>query len=192
MAITLERTGSRIYLVGNTFPIKDQIKSIGGHWDGDRKAWWVGTAKASDAEKLAAGAAASNGTSDKPKVGDDSKVVAKATYKGRSYYVLWMGRCASGAEKAHLTVLDGKIDFWADLSACQITKTYQPREYRTFRGRTTTTYTTLGSIRSFIEREKANRANGGDVCAACGTSGELVRDLEDGLMKHPRCCDMAP
>ena len=27
-------------------------------------------------------------------------------------------------------------------------------------------------------------------CAACGRDGELVDDLEDGLLKHYRCCDM--
>ena len=33
---------------------------------------------------------------------------------------------------------------------------------------------------------------GGNVCADCGRSGALVRDLEDGLMKHYNCCDIAP
>lgn len=27
-------------------------------------------------------------------------------------------------------------------------------------------------------------------CAECGRGGSLVRDLEDGLMKHYGCCDM--
>jgi hypothetical protein len=33
---------------------------------------------------------------------------------------------------------------------------------------------------------------GGRVCADCGRSGRLVRDLEDGLMKHYNCCDIPP
>lgn len=187
MAITLEKAGARVYLNGNTFPVKAEIKAMGGHWDGDRKAWWVGAAKHGEAEALAARLNSAPVSDNGRKVGPDSKVVAKAMYKGRSYYVLWMGRCQSGAEKAHLTVLDGSIDFWADMAACEITKRYSPREYR---GQTQ--YTTLGSIKRFIDGLKDDKANGREVCAECGRSGELVRDLEDGLMKHYNCCDIAP
>jgi len=31
-----------------------------------------------------------------------------------------------------------------------------------------------------------------EVCAECGKPGYLVADLEDGWMKHRRCCDMSP
>jgi hypothetical protein len=186
MSVTIERCGQRVYLNGNTYPIKDKIKSLGGHWDGDRKAWWVGSTKAGAVEQLVNGVASSQ-SNDSRQVGSDSKVVAKAKYKGRTYYVLWMGRCKNGQEKAHLTVLDAKIDFWADLSQCEIVKHYHPREYR---GRTE--YTTLGSIARFLEKMKSDRENGVEMCASCGTSGDLVCDLEDGLMKHRRCCDIEP
>lgn len=46
--------GQRVYFLGNTFPAKDRIKAMGGHWDGDARAWWVGAAKQADAEKLLA------------------------------------------------------------------------------------------------------------------------------------------
>lgn len=172
MAITLEKTGARIYFLGDTFAAKDKIKSMGGHWDGDRRAWWVGSAKADEAAALVASlsaAPAAGNTQERAKVGDDAKVVAKAKYKGRSYYVLWMGTCSSGAEKARLTVLDGSIDFWADLAQVEITKRYQPREYR---GRTE--YTTLGSIRRFIERQSKPETRRGECteCGAWGPSGE--------------------
>jgi hypothetical protein len=49
--ITLQREGSRVYVAGNTYPVKDAIKAAGGHWDGDRKQWWVGAAKQPDLEK---------------------------------------------------------------------------------------------------------------------------------------------
>lgn len=42
MSITTNRIGRRTYLVGETFPHKAAIKAEGGHWDGDRKAWWLG------------------------------------------------------------------------------------------------------------------------------------------------------
>lgn len=188
--VTIQKEASRVYFVGNTYPVKDQIKRMGGHWDGDRKAWWVGSAKLAEATTLAASLSGGNGstaTAERPKVSDDSKLVGKANYKGRSYFVLWMGRCQSGAEKAHLTVLDGSIDFWADLAACEITKRYSPREYR---GRTE--YATLGSIRRFVASQKSHEANGDQQCAECGKYGELVQDLEDGAMKHRHCCDIEP
>lgn len=194
MAITIERSAQRIYLVGNTYPIKDRIKAIGGHWDGDRKAWWVGAAKVSEAEALASGTVESSAPKAERKISDDSKVVAKATYKGRTYYVLWMGRCASDAEKAHLTVLDGSIDFWADLAACEITKRYEPRQQwdgRRNSGRTVEVHQTIGGIRKFIERQREGE-RAGNICAECGKAGELVRDLEDGQMKHRHCCDIEP
>lgn len=52
MTIAIEKAGARLYFTGNTFPIKDRIKSLGGHWDGDRRQWWVGTKKADDAAQL--------------------------------------------------------------------------------------------------------------------------------------------
>lgn len=188
MAIAIEKSGARVYLVGDTYAVKDRIKSLGGHWDGDRKAWWIGATKEAAVKELVAGLT-SNGSAqvaERSGVSDNSKVVGKCQYKSKSYYILWMGRCGNGAEKAHLTVLDGSIDFWADLSACQITKRYQPREYR---GRTE--YTTLGSIRKFIERQREGERTG-NICCECGKAGELVRDLEDGGMKHRHCCDIEP
>lgn len=189
MAVSIEKQGARLYFVGDTYPIKDRIKQLGGHWDGDRKAWWIGATKAEQAQSLVSSSVSSSGASSESKksgVPEDSKVVGKAEYKGRTYYVLWMGRCNSGAEKAHLTVLDGSIDFWADLSACNIIKRYSPREYR---GRTE--YTTLGGIRNFIERQREGERTG-NICAECGKAGELVQDLEDGMMKHRHCCDIEP
>lgn len=52
MAITIQRDGQRVYLIGDTYAAKDKIKSIGGHWDGDRRAWWVGAKKAAEAQAL--------------------------------------------------------------------------------------------------------------------------------------------
>ncbi len=33
--------GTTITLTGNTFPHKDRIKSVGGRWDGEQKAWVI-------------------------------------------------------------------------------------------------------------------------------------------------------
>jgi hypothetical protein len=45
-----------IAVTGNTFPVKDQIKALGGRWNADLKAWMVPDAKAAEAQKLIAGA----------------------------------------------------------------------------------------------------------------------------------------
>ncbi len=52
MTITLRDEGKRIYFAGNTFPAKDAIKGIGGRWDADAKAWWVGAALRAEAVAL--------------------------------------------------------------------------------------------------------------------------------------------
>jgi hypothetical protein len=51
--IAIEKIGQRIYFTGDTYPVKDQIKGMGGHWDADRRQWWVGAKKLADAERLA-------------------------------------------------------------------------------------------------------------------------------------------
>jgi hypothetical protein len=45
-----------VLIVGNTFPVKDQIKSLGGRWDAAAKGWRVPAAVAAKAQALVAGA----------------------------------------------------------------------------------------------------------------------------------------
>lgn len=177
MPITLQREGKRVYFNGDTYAAKDQIKAMGGHWDTNRRAWWVGSAKLADAEKLANAEIA-------PQAKDLSKsrVYAKVKYKGRQYYVIAE---AHNVGLARLTVLDGSLDFWADMSACEVVKAYHPREYRGH-----TTYTTLGGIKAFIESQKGAEQRGEQACCECGKFGKLHHDLEDGGMKCYNCCDI--
>jgi hypothetical protein len=46
-------------VTGNTFPVKDAIKALGGRWNPDTKSWMVPDAKAEEARKLVAGAGTS-------------------------------------------------------------------------------------------------------------------------------------
>lgn len=184
MSVTLQRIDARLYFRGNTYAIKDSIKRIGGHWDADAKAWWIGAAKAAEAEQLVAQAGTATTPAEPAKVSDDSRVVGKAEYKGRSYYILWMGRTSKGDEKARLTVLDGSIDFWANLSEVTITKRYEPRQKFGGYGRgTVEVHQTLGGIRRFIERQKKQEASG--VHSACGRrdcrrlEGKFCTDCHD-------------
>jgi hypothetical protein len=45
-----------VAITGNTFPVKDEIKQLGGKWDANQKAWMVPLEKAAEAQKLVAGA----------------------------------------------------------------------------------------------------------------------------------------
>lgn len=51
---TLEKVGSRLYFRNSPFSAKDRIKRLGGHWDGEERCWWIGTAKRAEAEALVA------------------------------------------------------------------------------------------------------------------------------------------
>jgi len=51
---TLEKVGARLYFVGSPFAAKAAIKDLGGHWDPDRRQWWIGAAKRESAEALVA------------------------------------------------------------------------------------------------------------------------------------------
>jgi hypothetical protein len=46
-----------VAITGNTYPVKEQIKALGGRWNADQKAWMVPAHKADAARKLVSGAA---------------------------------------------------------------------------------------------------------------------------------------
>lgn len=187
MAITLQAEGKRLYLLGNTYPLRDRIKALGGHWDAEKKAWWLGSGKRSEVDDLIATATSSG---KEPPKADDVRLTGKCQYKGKTYF---LGGASRDGTRQHLFTLPGKdgkfLDFWVDSGAIKVTKTYRPREIRHGR-QTRTEYTTLGSIARFIREQEDCRERGVAVCAECGRPGDLVTDLEDGAMKHYRCCDM--
>jgi hypothetical protein len=90
-SVACEVAGSRVYVTGNTYPIKDQLRSAGCHWDGDRRQWWIGKAKAAAVQAVIAGLSATSpqaaGESVPPaKQAEDPaqiKILGKAKYKGR-------------------------------------------------------------------------------------------------------------
>lgn len=45
-----------VLITGNTYPVKDAIKSLGGRWDADAKGWRVPADKAARAQALVSGA----------------------------------------------------------------------------------------------------------------------------------------
>ena len=50
----MERTA----ITGNTFPVKDQLKALGGTWNPDIKAWMVPSDKADEARRIVGAAPA--------------------------------------------------------------------------------------------------------------------------------------
>lgn len=180
LQISTETVGARVYVTGNTFAIKNELKAAGCHWDGDRKQWWIGKAKQAD---IAAIVGKLDGKEAPKQDLADSRVYAKVSYKGRTYFVI-----AEGTERVRLTVLDGSIDFWAVKAECNLIREYQGREvWDGRRGNgTVTRYTTLGSLRAFITQRKADEKT--------VQSGEIpvgwCVDLEDGCVKPRHECDM--
>lgn len=129
--IKVERAGRRSYIIGNTYPIKDALKAAGAHWDGDRRAWWLGDDAAARSLVERCGQATCAPQAQRPQgqdgVTEDTKIAGKATYKGRPYLLLWMGQTSRG-EAAKLAFSDGSKVFWADAAAVQVTKTYERHE----------------------------------------------------------------
>lgn len=180
MNIGTETVGTRVYVTGNTYAVKDQLKSAGCHWDGDRRQWWIGKAKLSAIEGIVSGLASA------PAPKEDistRRVYAKVEYKGRTYYVI-----GESGDRCRLTVLDGSLDFWADMSACTLLNEYPGRQvWDGRRGNgTVTRYTTLGSLRDFIAQRKADEKT---VASGEIPDGWCV-DLEDGAVKPRHECDM--
>jgi hypothetical protein len=50
------RHAGTVAIGGNTYPVKEQLKAIGGRWDGDARCWRVPAAKAAEARAMVAAA----------------------------------------------------------------------------------------------------------------------------------------
>lgn len=155
--ITIERQGQRCYALGNTYPIRDALKGLGAHWDGERRAWWIGAAKEAALRALLAEAApvASRDPVERAVAADRAeeagkdalaaelraappaedvsgkRVYAQVAYRGRRYYVI--AEAVPDAEgrptRCRLATLDqGGPVFWADCSACELIRRYEGRE----------------------------------------------------------------
>lgn len=131
-SLTVERQGRRSYIIGNTYPHKDALREAGAHWDGERRAWWLGDDAAARALAEKCGQArcepSAPAAAPSDKLGEDAKVAGKATYKGRPYLLLWLGETRRGPA-AKLAFSDGSKTFWADASAVEVTKRYEADRY---------------------------------------------------------------
>lgn len=194
-------------------PCVEPLKALGCHWDRERKAWWISSGKAADVERILtdSGAAFDLRKADDRAVRADQledagdvkaaeelrkgppkedsrnvRLIGKATYKGRTYYVRAI---SADGRRCRLVTLDQALDFWADAgdgeAQARVVKRYEPREVwdgRRNSGRTRTEYTTLHSIQKFIEKQNDSSTRRGR-CTECdhwGPVGETCTECHEG------------
>lgn len=138
--LSIEKVGRRLYVVGNSFAVKDCLKKIGCKWDADRKQWWIGSGKQAELEGCI-GSASKEYKEPTPQELEKRRCDGKVEYKGKTYYVV--GKSPAKG-KLWLTVLDCSINFWALESDCKWVKRYGNEQHEQ----------TVGSIRRFIDGKK--------------------------------------
>ena len=173
MNITVSREGRRSYIVGQTYAAKDAIKAAGGHWDGDRRAWWLGSHETATAlvERLSASPAQDDAALQQDRlVRDRSNIMGRATYQGRTYYIVGEGRSERGPW-LRLLFRDGSRTFFAASSEVEVIKMYRETM-------------TLAAIQRYAERMKDERVMGECSCDCHGSSDDMG---SGGLAKFDGC-----
>lgn len=169
MTHAVEVEGRRCYVtLAFGHPAKARLQAAGFHWHAGTRRWWATAAKRAIAEDILAATA---GDTPAEEDADRVRVVGKAKYKGRVYYVRATAFKA-GENRAYVTTLDGKTKFWCSLAnpcggghdgsgdIAVMLKEYPPHEIR---GRKE--WMTLGRLRRFAERARKN-----DAAKAAGTA----------------------
>lgn len=83
-----------VAITGNTYPVKDQIKALGGRWNADQKAWMVPADKADAAQALVASAPKASSRSNGARYGSYATIGARQ--ESRMARTGWTG-CACGS-----------------------------------------------------------------------------------------------
>lgn len=185
--INITTEGRRVYVTGDTYPIRETISQCGGHWDGDRKAWWVGTAKKAEIESAIqkqigqpVQPANAGGNQAKEAPGLDAKIAGRAEYKGKPYYIA--GRVVDYTDVAPVTTRDGakvllyardgSFQFWAARSEVTVTKEYRGA-------------TTIRKVQDYAQAVKSGKAG---TCAECGRSSTRLITCTDSSSLAGDCC----
>lgn len=185
MTIEIKSEGRRHYIVGNTFAIKDQLRSAGAKWDADRRAWWTGKREVAEQFIGATGASSDAAPDSRPageSIADNTTIAGKAQYQGKEYLLLWSGQTKRGIA-AKLAFPDGSRVFWAELDQVRVTKTYQDREYRG-RREPGMTFGRLRGLREQFAAEKQEERQLGAKNGLVGKRSELCADFTGS--KHNR------
>lgn len=139
-----------------------QIKALGAHWDGDRRAWWITSAKRADVERIiqAPGADKMAGdVEDQRLKRDQNNILGRATYDDQVYYLVGQGQGERGPW-VRLMFCDGSKTFFKNAGEVEIIKTYQKPQ-------------TLKGLQEFAERKKREAATGVCECS-CHSSGSCT------------------
>jgi hypothetical protein len=168
MAIECKREGRRTYILGAPYGAREQLKAAGAHWDGDRKAWWLG----SD-EKARELAAQLEATSAEPEgLRDSDTLLGRGRYQGRACLVLWVGDTKAG-RRCKCANMDGSRIFWVPAKEVSVEKRYQAREYRGIPqpmtwGRLQRLRAELAAAGGDPEQARITAAEQAGVCRGCG------------------------
>jgi hypothetical protein len=158
-----------IEITGNTYPVREHLRALGGKWNPARKCWMVPETQAEQAKELVSGGAssapsASSAVARAPRDGEDSVVYARAVYRGRPCYVAgrragdWETRAVTTRDGAKMLLYsrDGSSQWWAPEPEVSIEKVYTGRPK------------TIAGLRRFAEQIRANGGTHPDACSYCG------------------------
>lgn len=128
MTLTITRVGRRSYIGGQTFSFRDALRSVGAHWDAERKAWWLGKHDEAVAlvEKLSAKAPQTDEARKAEMLERDrGAILGRATCDGKSHYLVGEGRRADGSGWVRLMIRDGSATFFRAAAEVVIEKRYR-------------------------------------------------------------------
>lgn len=141
MKITLLEEGTRVYLVGNTYPLKEILYSVGCRLDLTRKMMWIGLERKYLVEGILKSHPSTKLPEDK-KFARGTAIAGEGKYKGRTYYIA--GTAIKGLIPAEDRVVllqsnngsrlllcskDDVFSFWAEREKVQIIKSYKKPIY---------------------------------------------------------------
>lgn len=170
--MTIEQLGSRLYVVGDGFPVREQLKRAGCHWDAARKQWWIGTARRAAVEPLL-----SYSRDEAETVPLDAPAIrGRVSYRGKTYYLLADGVGRTGKPYAKLCYRDGTRVFWAAAASLAAGEMVILKRYEEPRS--------IQSLRDYAQRRRAEDRGDAEcpVCArlcTCGTA-QFCRHHHDG------------
>ena len=116
-------------------------------------------------------------------VTDETKIVGRAAYKGKSgYLILWMGttkRSTSPADLAYkLAFRDGSKVFWGDSAQVKVEKLYETEH--TYRGHTSYDAMTFGRLNRLAKEFRDTPKEDRGKCGSCGRwNGSHASDCDE-------------
>jgi hypothetical protein len=172
----VEVEGKRIYVVGNTYPLRAALKQLGARWDPERAAWWAGVTKREAIEALLR--ANPNPTEQRDEAQrsqerlerDRDNILGRAEYKGKSYYFVGEGVSSRGPW-IRLMFRDGSKTFFASADDVTISARYRRPQ-------------TLVGLQEYAARMKREAA-GGECECRCHRSCDCSRGF--CLIHHDGC-----